>query len=337
VSSTIVSDPDWWPHRYDPNRDAVHFIRAPRDDHRAAVFLTDENLPGATAPKPVNRQEAVAAVAHKAPMHFIFHSAFCCSTLLARAFDLPGISMGLKEPVILNDLVGWRMRGASPQQVLGVLGDALTLLSRPFSPGEAVIVKPSNLINAMAPKMLQMTPEAKALFLYAPLPDFLASIARKGMWGRLWVRDLMIKQLKDGMIHLGLQGEEYLALTDLQAAAVGWLAQHALFNTLVKQAGPARIKTLNSSRLTADPATAMAALVAHYGLAIDPAVLDELVSGPVFHRHSKSDVAFDATSREEERQTGAALHADELEKVMAWAEAVAKNAGLLMELPAPLF
>ena len=39
----------------------------------------------------------------KAP-HFIFHSAFCCSTLLARAFDIEGQSIGLKEPTILT----WR-------------------------------------------------------------------------------------------------------------------------------------------------------------------------------------------------------------------------------------
>ena len=58
--------------------------------------------------------DVVRAAARPATMHFIFHSAFCCSTVLARAFDIPGIAMGLKEPPIYNDIVGWRHRGGGP-------------------------------------------------------------------------------------------------------------------------------------------------------------------------------------------------------------------------------
>ncbi|WCL54141.1 hypothetical protein [Gimibacter soli] len=335
MTSTIASNPDWWPHRYDPNRDAVHYIPASRDDHRAAVFLTDEYLKGAKSPKPVARREAVAAQGAAAPMHFIFHSAFCCSTLLARAFDLPGLSMGLKEPVIFNDIAGWKNRGARPEQIVAVMTDALRLLARPFEPGETLVVKPSNLINGYAPLMLKLLPEAHALLLHAPLPVFLASIARKGMWGRLWVRDLMVKQLRDGLIQLGFQGEDYLGLTDLQAAAVGWLAQQALFVGMSRQFG-ARVRTLDSETLVASPDKAMTALAALFQVPLGAEAVKEIVEGPVFNRHSKSDTAFGADERASERESGEALHADEIEKVTVWAAAVAKNAGVPLTLPSAL-
>ncbi len=110
-----------------------------------------------------------------------------------------------------------------------MLGDACTLLARPFAAGEAVVVKPSNLVNGFASAMLTLRPEARALLLHAPLRIFLGSVARKGMWGRVWVRDLLVKQIADGTQWPGMGMSEFLALTDLQAAAIGWLAQHAIF------------------------------------------------------------------------------------------------------------
>jgi len=332
---SIVADPNWWPHRYDPARGHVHYIRASRDDHRAAVFLTDEYLKDAANPRAVSLAEA-AQVGDSAPLHFIFHSAYCCSTLLARAFDLPGVSMGLKEPQILNDLSGWRMRGAKPQELADVTAGVLSVLARPFADGEAVVVKPSNLVNGLAGLMLHVKPNANAIFLYAPLRDFLGSIARKGMFGRLWVRELMVKQMREGLIDLGLQGEDYLQLTDLQAAAVGWLAQHALFAQIVQKFGPSRIQTLDSTKLMGAPGDTMEALLRHFGLSVTDDELTALVGGPVFRQHSKNDQAFDADARDAARREGEKLYADEIDKVHTWAEAVAKNAGVPMTFPATL-
>ncbi|WP_068143664.1 hypothetical protein [Kordiimonas lipolytica] len=331
----MVVDPNWWPHRYDPARGHVHFIRASRDDHREAVFLTDEYLKDAANPRATGLGVAAQA-GDSAPLHFIFHSAYCCSTLLARAFDLPGVSMGLKEPQILNDLSGWRMRGAKPQELASVMSGVLSVLARPFADGEAVVVKPSNLVNGLAGLMLYVKPDSNAVFLYAPLRDFLGSIARKGMFGRLWVRELMVKQMREGLIDLGFQGEDYLQLTDLQAAAVGWLAQHAMFAQIVQKFGPSRIRTLDSTKLMGAPGEMMAALLRHFGLSMADDELEALVDGPVFRQHSKNDQAFDADARDAARREGERLYADEIDKVHAWAEAVAKNAGVPLALHAPL-
>lgn len=332
----IVRDPLWLAHRYDPGQDSVHFRHLSRETHRAATFLTDEYLPAGAPPTIIRRADAMAAAPVQAPLHFIFHSAFCCSTVLARAFDVPGRSMGLKEPVLLNDLVGWQHRGGTAREIAPVLDDGLALLARPFSPGEAVIIKPSNVTNGLAPAMLTMRPNARALLLFAPVRTYLGSVAKKGMTGRLWARDLLVKQLREGLHPFGYSGEDYLGQTDLQVAAMGWLAQHALFARMVAQFGPARVATLDSERLMAEPQRAMAALVKMFGLSMDADAVAAIVAGPAFRQHSKFGNDFDAAARDAEVRAAADIHADEIEKVAVWADAVAKSAGLSLELGAPL-
>lgn len=335
--AALVNDPNWLAHRYDPQHDAVHFIRVDREQRRAATFLTDEHLPATDAPVVVARRDAAAALAGAAsPIHLVLHSAFCCSTLVARALDLPGVASALKEPVILNDLVGWRHRGGDPRMLADALGSAMRLMARPFAPGEAVVVKPSNVVNGLAPAMLALSPRIHALLLHAPLRLFLNSVARKGLEGRLWVRDLLLKQLKDGMIDLGFAQEDHLRHTDLQVAAVGWLAQQALFHRMIGRFGPMRVRSLDSETLLDRPAEAMTALGRLFGLAIDEAMAGEIAAGPAFMRHSKFSGAFDRAARMAEQAAADALHADEIRKVDVWAQAVAARAGVPLRLDAPL-
>ena len=329
----IARDPLWFPHRYDPGHDAVHFRQVSRAAHRTATFLTDEYLPAGAEPVVLRRQDAVAAAASPAPLHFIFHSAYCCSTLLARAFDLPGVAMGLKEPVILNDLIGWQHRGGTAAQIAPVLGDGLALLARPLGRGEAVVIKPSNVVNGLAPAMLTMRPEARALLLHAPLRTYLGSIAKKGMTGRLWARELLVKQLREGLHGFGYTGEDYLGQTDLQVAAMGWLAQQALFAHMVVQFGPARVATLDSETLMAAPVRAITALALLFGLKVDA---EAIVAGPAFGRHSKTGDDFGRAARNVEVTQAASLHGDEIEKVAIWTALVADSAGVPMALAAPL-
>ena len=332
----LLADAGWLAHRYNEREDSIHFRLTSRDDQRRAAFLTDEYLGTDAAQIAVARREIEPSLIPEAPIHFIFHSAFCCSTLLARAFDVDGLAMGLKEPTILNDLHGWRRRGAKPAEVGAVLDLSLALLARPFAKGEAVVVKPSCLVNLFAPAMLAMRPASRAILLRAPLRVFVGSVARKGMWGRLWVRDWLAKLAPEGLIQLGFEPDDYLRLTDLQVAAVCWLSQQALFDNMASRFGKERVAGLESETLLARPEEALAATARQFGLNLGNTELKALASGPAFRSHSKSGGQFGRSERDAERSEGEAPHQDEIDKVSVWAEAVAATAGLSLDLPAPL-
>lgn len=334
--AAAVRDAAWLAHRYDPGHDAVHLLPVPRETHRRATFLTDKYLPAGLEPLVVSRADAIAAAPPPAPLHFVFHAAFCCSTMVARAFDRPGWAMGLKEPVILNDIIGWRRRGGQGPDMAEVLDDVLTLLARPFASGEAVVIKPSNAVHGLAAAMLALRPESRAVLLYAPLRTYLASVAKKGLDGRLWVRTLLLGLTDDNLIDLGFSPRDYLGLTDLQVAAVGWLAQQQLFAAWIARFGTARLRTLDSATLTAEPAAVLRRLAELFGLPLDAKALEEIVTGPAFTRHSKLDAAFDADARAGEDRDAQTIHADEIAKVEHWIGIVAEKAGVALPPAAAL-
>lgn len=329
-----LSDPEWHAHRFVEGQDAFRFIRLPRADHRTVPFLTDAYLGERGPHRDVPASDILAQ--GKGRLHFLFHSAFCGSTLLTSALDRPGVAMGLSEPVLLNDVTGFRLRGAQGPAVARAADLSLRLLARPFGADEAVVVKPSNMANPLAELFLAVQADAKAVFLYAPLETFLISVVRKGLPCRLWVRELLEGYLRMGYVDLGFEQGDYFRQSDLQVAAVGWLAQHAHFARLAEKLGSARIATLDADRMTQDPAAALAAVAGHYGLTLDSAAIAEIVAGPAFGQHSKSGAAFTAADRNAEYAAARAAHGEEIDMVLEWARRVADTAGVALSPPNPL-
>ncbi len=329
--TALVRSPEWLAHRYDEAQDAFQFRRVERTVHASVPFLSDQHL-GTADPLVIRRGEIEAALrdSPSAPVHFLFHSAYCASTMLVRLFDQPGHAMGLSEPQLLNDMTGWRRRGAPIADHAAVMGTALSLLARPF-PGEAAtIVKPSNVFAALAPAALALRPEARAVLLYAPLRHFLLSVARKGLWCRLWCRELLEGYLQDRFVQLGFDPRDFFRQSDLQVAAVGWLAQQAAYARLAERLGP-RIATLDSETLTRNPVEAAAAVARHYG------ITGLYFAGhPALARDSKSGRAFPSGQRDADLAAAEAAYGEEIAQVVSWAEAVADNAGVRLHGAAPL-
>ncbi len=332
MTAAALTNPEWFAHRYVESDDTFRLINLARAEHAAMPFLTDEYLGADRAAQDLPAAECLASLNH-GPLHFLFHSAFCGSTLVTRALDRPGLAMGLSEPQVLNDVVGFRRRGAPPPAVARAADGALRLLGRPYGVGEAVVVKPSNLLNPLAELMLTLQPQAKALFLYAPLETFLISVVRKGLHCRLWVRELLEGYLREGYADFGFTPEDYFRQSDLQIAAVGWLAQHRHFAMLAAKYGPARLVTLDADHMTAQPARAMAAIIAHYGLTANAAAVSEIVAGPAFSKHSKSGAAFTAQQRTAEYAQARAAYGEEIGMVTVWAERVAETFGIALAAP----
>ncbi len=91
------------------------------------------------------------------PPHFIAHTSFCWSTLLARSLAFDSRSLVLREPQALL-LLAREFRG-NPARFPArarhaYLGLALRLLNKAYHPEQRVILKPSNLANRLLPDWL---------------------------------------------------------------------------------------------------------------------------------------------------------------------------------------
>ncbi len=324
----LALDPEWLPHTFGADGSELTFVRVPRAEHDRLMFLADEHYAGKFAKRtePAAAIAAVAKAAPEAPLHLIFHTAFCASTLLVRALDLPGRSIGLKEPDILINLANRLVRG-DDEANRDRLRLVLRLLSRPFAHGETVVVKPTNFANRLLLPALEEWPEARAVLLYSDLPTLLRSLVKRGMWGRIWARRLYRSAAAWTSLDPGYDGGEIFELTDLQVAGLAWLMQVRHFDEVARRL-PSRTMVIASDDFLGNPAATLQRAGDLFGLAVDTAEAEAIAAGPVFSRHSKfAQRDYSVEAREAEHDAAIAAHGEEIDMVVQWVEAVAAHCG----------
>lgn len=324
----VVLDPEWIPHTFNVTGTTLTFVHVPRAARDGLMFLSDEHFAGDFDKVDFPESAVAAAVgeAPRAPIHFIFHTSFCCSTLFARALDVPEATTALKEPDVFINL-GNRFIRSDDQVNRRRLELILRLLERPFAPGETVIVKPSNFGNRLLENILALRPRSNAVLLYSDVETFLRSLLKRGMFGRIFGRRLFTQLRGWSRIDFGYGPDELLQLTDVQAMALAWLMQIDHFDAIARAFGD-RVVLIDSPTLLADPASAVETAQALFGLGLDRERVEAIASGPVFSRHSKfTDRQYDAEARGKEHDAATEAHAEELQMVVKWIAAVAAHVG----------
>lgn len=323
----IAADPEWVPHTYDSDGSRLTFVHVPRDRQRELMFLSDDHYHGAYPKREVPAGEVAAALgpAPEKPLHFVFHTAFCCSTLMIKALDLPGRSLGLKEPDVMIHL-GNRFARADDAANRQRLGLVLRLLGRPFEAGETVIVKPSNFANRLIEPALALDPRSRALLLWSDLPTFLRSVVRRAIPGRIWARQLYRRHGGWSSLRFGYGPEETFDQTDLQIAGLAWLMQIHHFREVARRLGPERVELVNGADFLARKAETIARASALFGLGFEPKLVENIAEGPVFSRHSKfSQRDYDEAARNRDDRAVEEAHGKEIDPVVQWVGMVADH------------
>lgn len=322
----VALDPRWLPHTYDAAGLNLTSVFVRREDHGELMFLSDEHYKDqfSKVTFPANEIATHIGEARQSPIHFIFHTSFCCSTLMLKALDIPGRAFGLQEPDVLINLANRFIRSddSSNRERLRLV---LRLLARPFEPGESMIVKPTNFANRLAMPVLEVSPESRAVLLYSDARTLLRSILKRGMWGRIWGRKLFQSTSLWTSLNFGFSPEEAFVLTDLQALALGWLMQMHQFGELARRVGE-RVTIVDSADFLADPARTLLSVSRLFELDLDQSEIDDVVNGPTFAHHSKfSGRGYGQAERTADHSAAEAAHHEELEMVVKWVETVAAH------------
>src|SRR5688572_23380970 len=206
----LFASPDHYLHSFEG--EAAVFMPMDREAYHRSIFLDGRISPAANQMMKL----PVAALAdprrRPAPTGWIFHVAHCGSTLLARALDRPSASLVLREPLALRQL------GLAPDPQRLAL--TLAMLSKRYREDAPTIVKANVPVNFLLPDLAAADPDARAIFLYATLRDYLLAILRSDNH-REWLR-LVTTQLAP---HLG----DLPDLSDARRCAALWLAQMRAF------------------------------------------------------------------------------------------------------------
>jgi hypothetical protein len=321
----VVRNPEWLPHAYDPDG-TLTFVDVPRDARSELMFLFDEHYAGRfrKAGFPAAAVAAELDPAVRAPLHFIFHTSFCGSSLLARALEKPGIATSMREPAIFSNLD----KGAvdrNDQANANRLELVLRLLERPFSPGEAVVVKQTSFANRLLDQTLRARGESRAVLLYSDLETYLVALLKRGLKGRIWGRRLFTTLARWSPFKLDLAADEMLELTDMQVAALAWLLQIYHFDGVAKAFGP-RAMLLDSNDMFAAPAKSLYQVMTFLDLDVTEQAAVDIAAGPIFAKHSKfSDRDYDVEDRRRDMELVGNVNAEELAMVTKWIKLFAEH------------
>ena len=149
-----LASPDWMLAGFDPEHDVYQFARVSKATYRGSAFLDHRirPLPDAVRSLPGKEVDVLLRCVAPQPAGWIFHTAFCASTLLATCLDDEGRTLVLREPAVLSRLAAFERRtGAGGNSA--ARRRVLALTERSY-PAERVIVKPSNYANALLGSVL---------------------------------------------------------------------------------------------------------------------------------------------------------------------------------------
>lgn len=332
----VATRAEWVPHSFDPEGSLLTSLFVPRDQHFSQPFLWDPKHKFDHATHPASGLRAQLPATGGGTPGFIFHTAFCCSTLLLRACARAEGAIGLNEPPILNHLAH-RLGAEGLFANRARLDLVLSLLGRSFDPGGPVIVKPTNFANALIDPILRMRPRAKAVLLHSDLRTMLYSVVRRGALGRAWGRQLYDAYSRFSRLDFGYSAAESFLQTDLQIAGLGWLMEvHHLEQAA--RAFPDRTLTIEADDLLANPGSVLEGVYRFLRLDAPPDGIASVVEGPIFSRHSKdSTIPYDGRLREQERERLLAMHSEEVRMVAGWIDAIARHVGIRTQTPKAAF
>jgi hypothetical protein len=244
---TAAKSAHWLPHRVNPVQRRMQFVPMTRDVYESSNFLDDRFLP-ANDQAQVIRFPDKSLACSPTTVDFIFHGAFCGSTLLSRCLDIPGSRLAIREPLILRQLFEIRRRHGSrfdDRRMQQLLQLVMHFLGTGFSPAERVLIKPSNLCNPFIEHLLELT-RGRAILLSVGLEQFLISSLKKGphsLAKHRWIMDGLLDEQALGRLPKRIK-VRIKRVTDLEAAAVVWLLQTWQFDDLLQGRFRDRLKAV---------------------------------------------------------------------------------------------
>ncbi len=329
-----MADPAWFPTHLDRASGSLRFVRTDYPiiasqsflDHRWDRGLLEQNSTGVSSLLPLLPPE-------QPNLNLIWHTGFCCSTLLAKAVTEPASNLSLCEPQILVDVA--EAKRAPQTRASDVPKLVLHLLARRLSREIAVTVKPAPAANVLLRDAATQT-AGSMLFLYSDCGSFLVSVAKLATEGRNYARRMFLAILGDGHPQGQWSPKQLLSLSDLQVAALLWHMQIDEFLRswpLVES----RARSLDCEAFLADPVETLIRLDDFFSLGLGRNKILEVTSGPVFRTNAKDGRSpLDAESRRGQNEAVIRRLGTELERIVAWSYEVCPATPRGAPLPNPL-
>jgi hypothetical protein len=329
-AADLFRSPDFYPQKMDFDNGMISFVPMSKATYKSSSFLDGRTQPTSAERYEIPAADLLLAVAELPPfpnrVHYIFHAAFCCSTLLARYLELVPPCFVLKEPLLLTQMAVVRPRAIAAHnngaldhgEWAPLLDLCARLLARGYAPDDIVVIKVNDICNSLGELLLARAAASKAVFVTIGLKDFLL-VLLKSPDRRQWLRGRLLKAQKDAAIIPELAGFDPTRMSDAEGGAYLWALNEALRARLCSQC-QSRVLTLPGEEISDAPAGALRAVASHFGLADSEAWPKDIFCGATAARYAKDPSrAYDARSRHQELKTLQKQIGAEADRGVEWA------------------
>jgi hypothetical protein len=323
----LFRSPDFYPLKMDFDTGTLSFVPMSRAAYKASSFLDGRVQPTSLERYDIPADLLAAAQLPSSPnrVHYIFHAAFCCSTLLARYLELIPPCFVLKEPLFLTQMAVVRPHASAshngaldPAAWTRLLDLCARLLGRGYAPKDIVAIKVNDICNSLGELLLARDPASKAVFVTIGLKDFLL-VLLKAPDRRQWLRGRLLKAQQDAATVPQLAGFDPAKMSDAEGGAYLWALNEALRLRLCS-VGQSRVLTLPGEEIADSPAEAVRAVANHFGLPMGQGLPKDLFCGVTAARYAKDPSrAYDAGSRRKELKTLRKQIGAETDRGVEWA------------------
>ncbi len=322
-----LASPDWLLAGFDDERGRFQFAQVSRQTYRDSSFLDHrikpmpERLLSATGAE----VDSILSQQSGAPAAYVFHTAFCASTLLAFCLDHPSRTLVLREPKVLVQLGGlYRDAASVDSEHMSRLGQrVLGLLNRSYA-GEAAVVKPSNFANSLLQGVLSQRTAAgeqhRCLMLGSGLRSLIISILKKAPEARERMPGFLAALLRDSDYRTQVDLPPLDALDLLQQSAVFWHCQRHFFQGISNAYPPRRVLPVSMETFLLRPLETLHTINDFLQLGLSEEILSDVVEQGAFRQHSKTRVGYSPEQQRAEADAVARGHEVEIRRTLEWAK-----------------
>lgn len=331
-SSDLFASPELYPEHLDSGKREVTFCRMTPESYKQSPFL-DHRI---VKPDQWSKSISIEKLAdfqpppYSRPVNYIFHSAFCCSTLLTRYLDNLQAGLVLREPHSLYEAASiLRFRGTGVLSELPASDWELSyrfierLLARRYQASDSVFIKPSDGCNNLAADLLSTHSGNRGIFLYSTLERFLVSVIKapnRHEWARIRARELSL----DHMRRTGHVLADPRTLNIPQTAALVWIHHMSTYRLTADSPVGAQMVALDSQILMERPSAALDRILQHFGLNFAPERITAMLDANNLSIHSKeTDMRYSNELRERDFHQSRQSLSGEVDSATQWASGIA--------------
>jgi len=252
--ASVAATPELFAARIHLTNDKAWFVKMSRKTYRESVFLDPLRIKGtcvieADIPWLAQTCEQISWQ----PTPFIFHSAFCGSTLMSQVLETIFNCISLREPELLGNLIHYLAANVSEEDKKNWFTNFLKLMSRRYQADSPVIVKANDYANPLMPEFIRrQTQDTPVLFMYTPLNEFTAACL-KVQSRRDWIKQryFSVKPALPEVFRHYVE-DSVDESNDGEMAAVYWSYNMAMY-LQAYTSGKESVRNLNFNDMLADP------------------------------------------------------------------------------------